>query len=95
MIVKGNFEYLGMNEFQGKKDPTKTYFSANLLHGSEVLKVFLSEGQDILFVGLEKMDELEVELDIKIGAKTYVSIVSVLQLENGKPVNNKDNKASA
>lgn len=86
MQGKMRFEFLGLNSFQGKKDPTKTYFSAILLQGAEVTKVFLSDGQDVLFEGLTKMDETEVELDIRIGQKTYVSIISVIPLENGKPV---------
>lgn len=94
MQLNGKFEYLGMNVFPGKKDPTKTYYNANLLQGSEVQKIFLSEGQDVLFTGLQKMDEVECELDIKIvGAKTYVSLVSVIALENGQPV--QKNKQSA
>ncbi len=88
MQGKMRFEFLGVNTFQGKKDPTKTYYSANLLQGSEVTKVFLSDGQEQLFSGLNKMDEIECDLDIKIGQKTYVSILSVIPLENGQPITN-------
>lgn len=86
MQLNGKFEYLGINKFQGKKDPTKEFYSVNLLQGSEVTKVFLSDGQAVLFEGLEKMDEVECELKINIGMKTYVSVVSVVPLENGQPV---------
>jgi hypothetical protein len=89
MQGKMRFEFLGLNEFQGKKDPTKTYYTANLLQGSEVVKVFLQEGQEVLFTGIHKMDEIECDLEINIGAKTYVSLKSVIQIENGKPVGNK------
>ncbi len=82
MRGKMNFEYLGMNSFQGRKDPTKTYYSVNLLQGSEVVKVFLGEGQDVLFTRLNKMDEIECELDIRLGEKTYVSVASVILIDH-------------
>ena len=95
MQGKMRFEFLGLNSFKGKKDPTKTYYNANLLQGSEVTKVFLEEGQDILFAGLNKMDEIECEISINIrGEKTYIKIISVIALEHGKPVKTSD-KASA
>ncbi len=94
--MQGKFkvEFLGLNSFQGKKDPSKTYYSANLLQGTDVIKVFLQENQEIMFSGLTKMDEIEVEINVQIREKTYLTILSVMPLENGKPIE-KSVKASA
>ncbi len=94
--MQGKFkvEFLGLSSFQGKKDPSKTYYSANLLQGTDVIKVFLQEGQEVLFSGIAKMDEIEVEINIQIREKTYLSILSVMSLENGKPIE-RPSKASA
>ena len=79
MKVKGTFEFLGITEFKGHKDPTKSYYNANLLQGTDILKVFLQENQLVLFSGLEKMDKIDVELDIRTGKNTtYINIVSVI-----------------
>jgi hypothetical protein len=63
MQGKGTFVFLGLNSFKGKQDPTKTYFSANLLQGAEVFKVFLQEGQEVLFSDAQQYDEFEIDYD--------------------------------
>ncbi len=75
MKVKGQFEYLGINEITGKEE--KKYYSASFLQESEVQKVYLDDKSKALLTGYKKMDPVEVELNINIGAKTYVSLVSV------------------
>ena len=73
MKVKGKFEFLGITEFKGHKDPTKSYYNANLLQGTDILKVFLQENQFVLFSGLEKMDKIDVEFAL---VKTLLTLIS-------------------
>lgn len=57
----GQFVFLGINSFSGKKDPTKTYFNLNLLQGCETFKVFLDPGQEVLFKDCQVYDSLEID----------------------------------
>ncbi len=78
MKVKGIFDFIGLSEFKGKKDVTKMFYNAVLLQGVDTVKVFLDSDSVKLFTGLKKMDSVDCELDIKIGAdKTYLNVVSV------------------
>lgn len=65
------FTFLGMDEFIGKKDPTKKYYNVSLLQNSEIAKVFLDQGQEVLFKDLEKFDELECTVMFKLGQDRY------------------------
>lgn len=65
------FTFLGMDEFVGKKDPTKKYYNVSLLQNSEIAKVFLDQGQEVLFKDLDKFDELECTVMFKLGQDRY------------------------
>lgn len=65
------FTFLGMDEFIGKKDPTKKYYNVSLLQNSEIAKVFLDQGQEVLFKDLEKFNELECTVMFKLGQDRY------------------------
>lgn len=83
--MKGKFvvNYLGVEKFRGKADPSKVYASGVFLQDTETIKVFLQDGQDNLFDGLEPFDLIEVELDISIGReKTYTTLLSVISLQD-------------
>ncbi len=65
------FTYLGMDEFNGKKDPTKKYYNVSLLQNSEIAKVFLDQGQEVLFKDLQKFDEVICTVMFKLGQDRY------------------------
>lgn len=67
------FTYLGMDDFTGKKDPTKKYYQASFLQGSEIAKIFLITGQEELFKDMQKFDEVECLVDFKLGQDRYGS----------------------
>lgn len=77
MKLTGTFEYLGIDSFVGTKDPSQTYYSAALMQGTEVTKIFLKPEDVQYFNGINRMESVYAELDIKIGQKTYISLVSV------------------
>jgi hypothetical protein len=94
------FTFLGIDEFNGKKDPTKKFYNVNLLQGSEIAKVFLESGQEVLFADIQKFDELECVLAFslgtdKYGAKINYKLLSMkpLELENPYEQNQTDLKA--
>jgi hypothetical protein len=80
MKLKGVFEFLGIEDLQGKKDPTKTFHNVSLLQGTDVVKVFLDDNSLQLFTGLKKMEKIDCELNISIGQKTYVNVIDVKKL---------------
>lgn len=65
------FTYLGIDEYIGKKDPSKKYYSVNLLQGSEIAKIFLDQGQEILFRDMTKFDDLEATVAFSLGTDRY------------------------
>lgn len=82
MKLTGQFNYLGIETIQGKKDPTKTFYNLALLQDNDVVKVFLDEDtvKKITDIKPSKMDNLHCELKISIGAKTFVSLESVKKI---------------
>lgn len=81
MQAKMRFTYLGMEDFKGKKDPEKTFHQVSLLQGSEIAKVFLEQGQEVLFANVNKFDELDCNVMFslatdKYGAKIQYRLVS-------------------
>lgn len=82
MLLNGKFNYLGLETFQGRKDPTQSYCSLALLQGTDVQKIFLSEEQIIMINGLKlhPMDSLDVTLSITLGAKTFVRLEEMKKL---------------
>lgn len=79
MQVKGSFNFLGIETFQGKKNPEQTYASLALLQGTSVTKIFLEQEQQASLTNmrLKTMDEVSCELDISIGQKTYLKLVTI------------------
>lgn len=71
MQAKMRFTYLGMEDFQGKKNPEKTYYQVSLLQGSEVAKVFLEQGQEVLFDQVQKFDELDCNVMFSLATDKY------------------------
>lgn len=65
------FTYLGMDAFVGKKDPSKTYYNVSLLQNSEIAKVFLDQGQEVLFQDMQKFDEVICTVMFKLGQDRY------------------------
>ena len=80
MKVIGNFEFLGIEEIQGKKDPSKTFYNVVLLQDMDSIKVFANFEDVIKFEGFKKLDKLQCALDIKVGAKTYINIIDVKKI---------------
>lgn len=80
MKLIGNFEFLGIEEIQGKKDPSKTFYNIALLQDMNSIKVFANYEDVIKFDGLKKLDKVQCALDINIGAKTYINIIDVKKI---------------
>jgi len=81
MRVKGVFEFIGVQDIQGKKDVTKVYHNVALMQDTDVVKVFANDDTVKLFSGIKKMDKVECELNINIGAeRSYLGINSVKKL---------------
>jgi len=80
MKLVGNFEFLGIEEIQGKKDPTKTFYNIALLQGTDSIKVFVNEDDIDKFKGLKKLEAIQCALDISIGVKTYINILDVKRI---------------
>ena len=80
MKLVGNFEFLGIEEIQGKKDPSKTFYNIALLQGTDPIKVFVNEDDVDKFKGLKKLDTIQCTLDISIGVKTYINILDVKKI---------------
>jgi hypothetical protein len=73
IIMQGTmkFTFLGIDEFIGKKDPSKKFYQVSLLQDNEVIKVFLSDGQEVLFANFDKFDELIAVVSFKLGQDKY------------------------
>lgn len=79
MKLQGQFNYLGIETFKGRKDPNQIFSSLALLQGTDVQKIFLDNDQLALVnsLNLKPMDSLNVTLDINIGTKTFVRLDGV------------------
>lgn len=78
MKLVGNFEYLGAQKLQGKKDVTKTYYNVMLMQDADVIKIFGNEEIIQLFDGVNKMDKVQCLLDINVGRqRTYINVLQV------------------
>lgn len=75
MKMCGTFNYLGVSSFTGKDNTV--YNNLALLQETEVQKVFLKPEDLSKLNGLNNMDTVDVELDIKIGTKTFVNLISI------------------
>jgi hypothetical protein len=75
MKVVGNFEFVGVQEIQGKKDPTKTFYNVVLMQDNDVVKVFCDEKKKDLFKGINKLDKVQCLLSVNIGSdRSYMGI---------------------
>lgn len=77
MKLKGRFTYLGVDSFHSQKN-NKDYKSACLLQGTDVQKVFLDATSENLLVNVPVGSICDVELDIRTGQNTFVSLLSVV-----------------
>ncbi len=77
MNVKGTFKFLGVERFTSVKTG-EIFMNACFLQGTEVLKVFINEQSLPVLVGVDSETTVDVELDIRVGQKTYISIVSLV-----------------
>lgn len=85
MKLKGAFIYLGVDTFHSEKQ-NKDYKSACFLQGTDVQKVFLNDNSEKLLKDIVVGHAISVELDIKTGQNTFVSLLSVVPIDS-------DNKA--
>lgn len=78
MKLVGKFEFIGIEEIQGKKDPTKVFHNVGLMQGNDVVKVFLNDDKVKLFSGLKRFDLVECELNISIGSeRSFIGVEAV------------------
>ena len=59
MKVIGNFEFLGIEEIQGKKDPSKTFYNIVLLQDMDSIKVFANFEDVIKFEDKDGFKEIK------------------------------------
>ncbi|SHJ46430.1 hypothetical protein SAMN02745136_00092 [Anaerocolumna jejuensis DSM 15929] len=76
MKLKGTFIYLGVDTFHSTKN-NKDYKSACFLQGTDVQKIFLNEDSGNLLYNIPVQTPVDVELDIRTGQNTFVSLLSV------------------
>lgn len=80
MTGKCKANYLGVESFNGKKDPSKVYYRVAFLQGTNVTKMFLRDGQIEWFKGVKPMQAMEIEIDVNTeGRGVSVSLVSILE----------------
>lgn len=77
-------KFLGIERFRGKANPDKVYESAVFLQETETVKVFLNDGQAKQLEGYKHLEDLQVELDISLGQKTYVTLLTTRKLSQIK-----------
>ena len=78
MKLNGQFEFIGIETIEGKKDTTKVYHKVALMQGGDVVKVFINDDVLKLFDGIKRMDRLNVDMKISIGSeRSYVGIEKV------------------
>lgn len=78
MKLTGTFEFIGIENIPGKKDPTKTYHNVALMQGNDVVKVFINDDTVKLFEGVKRMDKISCDLSVSIGSdRSYVGIDTV------------------
>lgn len=78
MKLTGKFEFIGIQEIQGKKDTKKVYYNVALMQGIDVVKVFLNDDQIKLFANVKRMDQMECDLTVNLGSeRTYVGVDAV------------------
>lgn len=82
MKLKGTFVFLGIETFSSLKQPDKVFKSGCFLQGTDTLKVFLTDESELLLNGVQPMENLECELDIRIGQKTFISLSAVKKLQS-------------
>ena len=77
MKLKGIFSFVGMQDLQGKKDPTKMFHNIVLMQGIDVQKIFVNDDVAKQFAGIKPMDNLECDLSISIGHdRSYIGLDS-------------------
>lgn len=60
--------FLGMESFVGKKDPSKTFYRVSFLEDTDSFTVFVGEPEILITVGgLKRMDLVECDFTLKIG----------------------------
>ncbi len=82
MKLNGQFEFIGIETIQGKKDTTKVYHNVALMQGVDVVKVFINDDTLKLFDGIKRMDKVSCDLRISIGSdRSYVNIDKVVKVQ--------------
>lgn len=76
MKLTGAFIFLGVDTFHSDKKNTD-FKSACFLQGTDVQKVFLNTASEKLLDSILPGTAVKVEMDIKTGQNTFVSLVSV------------------
>jgi hypothetical protein len=76
MKLKGTFIYLGVDTFHSNKN-NQDYKSACFLQGTDVQKVFINAESEKLLHGVSVNIPVNIELDIRTGQNTFVSLLSV------------------
>ncbi|MDF2804971.1 MAG: hypothetical protein K0S61_4876 [Anaerocolumna sp.] len=81
MKLTGQFEFIGIENITGKKDPTKTFHNVALMQGVDVVKVFINDDTMKQFDGIKKMDKISCDLTISISSdRSYVGIDAVRKI---------------
>lgn len=84
MKVSGLMKFIGTEE--GLSREGKRYFMIGLLQGMESIKIYVSEELCSLVAGYTPFCDVECELNIQIGQRTYINMDSIRQvnLDPGK-----------
>ena len=96
MKVSGLMKFIGVEE--GLSREGKRYFIIGLLQGMESIKIYVSEELCSLVAGYTPFCDVECELNIQIGQRTYINMDSIRQVKldsgrEGKADPKKEGKA--
>lgn len=81
MKLSGNFEFVGIETIQGKKDPSKVYHNIALMQGNDVVKVFANDDTVKKFDGIKRMEKISCDLSVSIGSeRSYIGIDAVRKI---------------
>lgn len=81
MKLTGTFIFLGVDTFHSDKK-NADFKSACFLQGTDVQKIFLNAQSENLVAGVNAGTPVNVEMDIKTGQNTFVSLVSVRPIDS-------------
>lgn len=79
MKFTATLEFLGVKNFTGKKDTTKTYHQATFLDGNDVLNVFIDDNiaNKCNAKNFKRMQQVECDFEVTVGNYTNLKLSDI------------------